>query len=180
MNLAFPEIVLTVGLLLIVVGGLSGLAHGTVLSVSVLAVAAGMVLNLLGVIEFGASDPTIVAVIELALVFTLFGDGLVVERELPADQLEEMMETTPGAGSPAGPGTNNAGLGIFKWAVPCGEIWGHTGSFPGYRTLGAATEDGSGAIGMTVNATGLPEEAEQAVLRVQELATCRALGEPVG
>ncbi|MGB6426109.1 MAG: cation:proton antiporter [Solirubrobacterales bacterium] len=82
MNLAFPEIVLTVGLLLIVVGGLSGLAHGTVLSVSVLAVAAGMALNLLGVVEFGASDPTIVAVIELALVFTLFGDGLVVEREL--------------------------------------------------------------------------------------------------
>jgi NhaP-type Na+/H+ or K+/H+ antiporter len=82
MNLAFPEIVLTVGLLLIVVGGLSGLAHGTVLSVSVLAVAAGMALNLLGVAEFGASDPTIVAVIELALVFTLFGDGLVVEREL--------------------------------------------------------------------------------------------------
>ena len=82
MNLAFPEIVLTVGLLLILVGGLSGLAHGTVLSVSVLAVAAGMLLNLLGVVEFGASDPTVVAVIELALVFTLFGDGLVVEREL--------------------------------------------------------------------------------------------------
>ncbi len=112
-------------------------------------------------------------------VATFFG-ALLGGELVPADQLEEMMKTTPGAGSPAGPGTNNAGLGIFKWAVPCGEIWGHTGSFPGYRTLGAATEDGSGAIGMTVNATGLPEEAEQAVLRVQELATCRALGEPVG
>ena len=28
---------------------------------------------------------------------------------VPAAQLEEMMETRPGAGSPAGPGTNNAG-----------------------------------------------------------------------
>jgi NhaP-type Na+/H+ or K+/H+ antiporter len=82
MGIGFPEIVLTVGLLLIVVAGLSGLAHGTVLSVSILAVAAGMALNLAGLIEIGPSDPEVVALIELALVFTLFSDGLVVEREL--------------------------------------------------------------------------------------------------
>jgi hypothetical protein len=33
MDLGFPEIVLTIGLLLVIVAGLSGLAHGTVLSV---------------------------------------------------------------------------------------------------------------------------------------------------
>jgi D-alanyl-D-alanine carboxypeptidase len=103
----------------------------------------------------------------------LLGDELV-----PSAQLEAMMETRPGAGSPAGPGTNNAGLGIFRWDVACGEIWGHTGAFPGFRAIGAAAEDGSGSFGMVVNATELPQEAEDAVLRAQELAACRALGEP--
>ena len=97
---------------------------------------------------------------------------------VPEDQLQAMMETVPGAGSPPGPGTNNAGLGLFGWEIPCGEIWGHTGSWPGYRTLGAASESGDGAVGMVVNATNLPQEAEDAVLRAQELAACRALGEP--
>lgn len=82
MDLGFPEIILTVGLLLIVVSALSGLAHGTVLSVSVLAVAAGMGLDALGVVEISAEDESVIALIELALVFTLFSDGLVVEREL--------------------------------------------------------------------------------------------------
>ena len=112
-------------------------------------------------------------------VATFFG-ALLGGELVPEVQLEEMMKTLPGGGSPMGPGTNNAGLGLFGWEVSCGEIWGHTGSFPGYRTLGAATADGSGAIGMTVNATEIPDDAEQAVLHAQELAACRALDEPVG
>ncbi len=82
MALGFPEIVLTIGLLLIVVAGLSGLAHGSVLSVSVLAVAAGMALGALDVVEISATDASVIALIELALVFTLLSDGLVVDREL--------------------------------------------------------------------------------------------------
>src|SRR5680860_448583 len=82
MDLGFPEIVLVVGVLLLVVSGLSGLAHGSVLSVSGLAVAAGMVLGALDVVELSPTDASVIALIELALVFTLFSDGLVVEREL--------------------------------------------------------------------------------------------------
>ena len=82
MDLGFPEIVLTVGVLLLVTAGLSGLAHGTILSLSVLAVAAGMALDALGIVAISTSDPGVIALIELALVFTLFSDGLVVEREL--------------------------------------------------------------------------------------------------
>jgi NhaP-type Na+/H+ or K+/H+ antiporter len=80
--LAFPEIVLTVGLLLVVVSALSGFAHGTVFSVSVLSVAAGIGLDLAGVIEVSPNDPEVIALIELALVFTLFSDGQQVDREL--------------------------------------------------------------------------------------------------
>jgi D-alanyl-D-alanine carboxypeptidase len=107
-----------------------------------------------------------------------FFEALLAGDLVPEAELEAMMETRPGAGSPPGPGTNNAGLGLFRWEVSCGDIWGHTGSFPGYRTLGAAAEDGSSAIGMTVNATELPDQAEEAVLDAQELAACRALDEP--
>jgi sodium/hydrogen antiporter len=78
----FPEIVLTIGLLLILVSGLSGLAHGTVLSVSVVSVAAGMILHGLGIVDINPKSGGLIALVELALVFTLFSDGLVVEREL--------------------------------------------------------------------------------------------------
>ena len=79
---AFPEIVLVVGLLLLFAAGLSGLAHGTVLSLSALAVVAGMVMNAVGVVDIAPGDAGVIAIIELALIFTLFSDGMVVEREL--------------------------------------------------------------------------------------------------
>ena len=97
---------------------------------------------------------------------------------VPAEQLREMKVTVPGAGSPPGPGKNNAGLGIFGWTISCGEIWGHTGSWPGFRTLGAASADGDQAVAMVVNATETSDKANQAILRAQELAACHALGKP--
>ena len=97
---------------------------------------------------------------------------------VPAEQLREMKVTVPGAGSPPGPGNNNAGLGIFGWTISCGEIWGHTGSWPGFRTLGAASADGEQAVAMVVNATETSDKTNQAILRAQELAACHALGNP--
>ncbi len=119
-----------------------------------------------------ASGALISTPIEVARFFgALLGGDLVAE-----EQLREMKATVPGAGDPPGPGTNNAGLGIFGWKLSCGEIWGHTGSWPGFRTLGAASADGDSALAMVVNATNTSEKAEQAIVRAQELAACRALG----
>lgn len=87
MGLGFPEVVLIMGLLLILVSGLSGLAHGTVLSVSLISVAAGMTLDAAGVVDINPRDPGVITLIELALIFTLFSDGLVVERELLVNHL---------------------------------------------------------------------------------------------
>jgi NhaP-type Na+/H+ or K+/H+ antiporter len=81
-DVGFPELLLIVGLLLAAAAGLSGLFHGTVLSISVLSVTAGIVLALAGVVQVRPDDEDIVHVIELALVFTLFSDGLVADREL--------------------------------------------------------------------------------------------------
>ena len=107
--------------------------------------------------------------------------GALLGGELvPANRVREMKVTVPGAGDPPGPGKNNAGLGIFGWEIACGEIWGHTGSWPGFRTLGAASGDGGSSIAVVVNATEISDRANEAVLRAQELAACRALGKAPG
>src|SRR5919204_225198 len=82
MEVDFATGLLVVGGVLAVAAGLSGLFHGTVLSSSVLAVAAGIVLSLIGVLDVDPEDSAVVHAIELALVLTLFTDGLVAEREL--------------------------------------------------------------------------------------------------
>ena len=82
MEIGFAETLLVVGLLLAVAASLSGLMRGTVLSISVLAVAAGVALAIADVVEVDPGDPGVVELIEIALILTLFSDGLFVEREL--------------------------------------------------------------------------------------------------
>jgi sodium/hydrogen antiporter len=82
MGLDLPEVLLVLGLLLTAAAGLSGWLHGTVLSISVLSLAAGIALALAGVIDVRPDDDWLVVVAELALVITLFADGLLVEEEL--------------------------------------------------------------------------------------------------
>jgi sodium/hydrogen antiporter len=81
-DIGFGESLLLVGSLIAVAAALSGLMHGTVLSISVLAVAAGITLALLEVVSVSPGDESLVQLIELALILTLFSDGLFVEREL--------------------------------------------------------------------------------------------------
>jgi NhaP-type Na+/H+ or K+/H+ antiporter len=56
--------------------------RGTVLSISVLAVCAGIGMAASGLVQVHPSDPGLFHLIELALILTLFSDGLLVEREL--------------------------------------------------------------------------------------------------
>jgi NhaP-type Na+/H+ or K+/H+ antiporter len=81
-DIGFGEAVLLFGGLLAVVAALSGLMRGTVLSASVLSVALGIVLAAAGVVDVEPTDRSIVELIELALILTLFSDGMFVEREL--------------------------------------------------------------------------------------------------
>src|SRR5215211_6615305 len=82
MTLGFGDAILVIGALLAVAAALSGVMRGTVLSISVLSVAAGIALAEAGVVSVNATSPGIVDVIEIALILTLFSDGLFVEREL--------------------------------------------------------------------------------------------------
>lgn len=82
MDVAFSEALLIVGALLLAAAALSGWLRGTVLSISVLSVSAGLVLAWTGVVEVDPGAKSVIVVVELALLLTLFADGLVVEREL--------------------------------------------------------------------------------------------------
>lgn len=82
MGIGFAEALLVLGLLLAVAAALSGFLRGAVLSISVLSVAAGAVLAQANVVDVHAGDDATLRVIELALIITLFSDGLFVEREL--------------------------------------------------------------------------------------------------
>ena len=82
MDIGFAEALLILGLLLSAAAALSGWLHGTVLSISVLSVTAGVLLALLEVVEADPGTQVVVLVVELALILTLFSDGLLVESEL--------------------------------------------------------------------------------------------------
>jgi sodium/hydrogen antiporter len=84
MEIGFADALLVVGLLLTIAAALSGVMRGTVLSISILAVTLGIVLALADVVSVHASDAAILHVITLALLLTLFSDGLIVEGELLA------------------------------------------------------------------------------------------------
>jgi sodium/hydrogen antiporter len=82
MDVGFGEALLYSGTLLTIAAALSGVMRGTVLSVAVLSVTAGLVLAELDAIHVQAGDSTVIHLFELALIVTLFSDGLFVEREL--------------------------------------------------------------------------------------------------
>jgi sodium/hydrogen antiporter len=103
MDIGFGEALLIVGLLLAVAAALSGVMRGTVLSISVLSVSLGIVLAAADVISVEAEDPGVLELVELALILTLFSDGMFVERELlgrhwgpPARALAVAMPITMG------------------------------------------------------------------------------------
>jgi len=70
------------GGLLAIAAALSGLMRGTVLSIAVLSVTAGLVLAEVDAIHVYAGDTAVVHLFELALIVTLLSDGLFVDREM--------------------------------------------------------------------------------------------------
>jgi len=85
----------------------------------------------------------------------------------------------PGSSSPPGPGKNGAGLGIFRYRTGCGTVYGHTGSFPGYRILLAATPNGKRSVVFVATSQIVPGQGSakvaKAITQAQGRAICRAL-----
>ncbi len=84
----------------------------------------------------------------------------------------------PGSSEPPGPGTNYAGLGVFKYVTSCGTMYGHTGNTGGYTQFIASSADGSKAVTVSINAQITPKNPNAkyfpALRHIYELAVCAA------
>jgi NhaP-type Na+/H+ or K+/H+ antiporter len=81
-EIGFAEALLVLGAILTLTAALSGWLRGTVLSISVISVVAGLALSRADVLSVTPGSTIVLLVVELALILTLFSDGLLVEREL--------------------------------------------------------------------------------------------------
>lgn len=90
----------------------------------------------------------------------------------------QQLKWVNGASEPAGPGKNKAGLAVFRYTTRCGVVYGHTGNFPGYTQLVAATPDGKRSLTFSlttqVNKTNKPELLER-LRTVEENFVCALL-----
>ncbi|HEY3492871.1 MAG TPA: peptidase S12, partial [Solirubrobacterales bacterium] len=61
----------------------------------------------------------------------------------------------------------------------CGTVYGHTGSFPGYRILVASTPNGKRSVVFVANSQIVPGQGSQRIskeiTKAQARAVCRAL-----
>ncbi|MER7664679.1 MULTISPECIES: serine hydrolase domain-containing protein [unclassified Streptomyces] len=109
---------------------------------------------------------------------TAFVRGYAGGRLISARTLREQRRWVEGASEPAGPGANKAGLAIFRYATRCGVVYGHTGNFPGYTQLIAATADGRKSLTFSittqVNRLNKPQLLRQ-LRDVQENFVCELL-----
>ncbi len=96
----------------------------------------------------------------------------------PAEYAQQTAFVGGGASEPAGPGHNDAGLGIFRYTTRCGVVYGHTGNTAGYTQLAASTPDGrrslTFSVSVQVNKTADPVLLER-LRAVQEDFVCALL-----
>jgi D-alanyl-D-alanine carboxypeptidase len=96
-------------------------------------------------------------------------------RFFGAAEQQQQMTFVPGSSSPPGPGTNAAGLALFRYTTPCGVVYGHTGNFPGYVQWAAATADGSRSVTTSLNIPAPTGRLLRQLRAVQADAVCALL-----
>ncbi len=86
-----------------------------------------------------------------------------------------------GGSEPPGPGTNAAGLALFRYRTRCGTMLGHTGNTFGYTQFAAATADGTRSTTVSISlqrtqkSKGWALAVFQALRLAEERAVCAAL-----
>ena len=96
----------------------------------------------------------------------------------PATRAQQFRFVNNASSQPPGPGTNAAGLAIFRYTTSCGTVYGHTGNTSGYTQFVAATSDGSRSVTVSVNAQITPKAAAapfESLRKIYGLAVCSAL-----
>jgi len=83
-----------------------------------------------------------------------------------------------GSSEPPGPGTNSAGLAVFRYQTKCGTVYGHTGNTLGYTNFAAASANGARSVTVQINAQitpGVNNAAWPDLHDIYELGVCAAL-----
>ena len=100
--------------------------------------------------------------------------GRLTDRATRAAQFQFV----PGESEPPGPGTNSAGLSVFRYDTRCGTVYGHTGNTAGYTQFIAASRDGRRSVTVSINSqivpTTNPDRFEE-LAAIYELGVCAAL-----
>ena len=84
---------------------------------------------------------------DLSTFIRAYAGGRLLSRAVRAAQLQFVT----GNSEPIGPGTNSAGLGIFRYRIPCGTVYGHTGNTSGYTQFMAASPDGRASVSVSIS-----------------------------
>jgi D-alanyl-D-alanine carboxypeptidase len=79
-----------------------------------------------------------------------------------------------GHSEPSGPGTNSAGLALFRYRMRCGTVYGHTGNFVGYTQFAAASSDGRRSATVSANTRLARDRAGTPAFRALRRAFARA------
>jgi D-alanyl-D-alanine carboxypeptidase len=102
--------------------------------------------------------------------------GDLFDRETRSQQRQDLQD---GTSEPPGPGTNLAGLAIFRYDTKCGTVWGHTGNTLGYTQFMAASPNGRRSVTVSVNSQHTLSEGKpevfRALRRAEAHAVCAAL-----
>jgi D-alanyl-D-alanine carboxypeptidase len=105
-----------------------------------------------------------------------------VGRALFSRQVQsQQLRFVAGDSEPIGPGTNSAGLGIFRYYTRCGTMYGHTGNVYGYTQFGASTLNGRTSVTVSVSEqlnqhdTGQRLRVFTRLRAADETAVCAAL-----
>lgn len=83
-----------------------------------------------------------------------------------------------GGGGPPGPGSNSAGLSLYRYHTKCGTVYGHTGNYPGYRLFVAATANGRRSVAWVTNVqtvAGFPVPGSNRISKVMDRSQVAAV-----
>jgi D-alanyl-D-alanine carboxypeptidase len=101
--------------------------------------------------------------------------GLLAGRLFAKSLQAQQLRFVRGSSSPPGPGTNFAGLAIFRYQTRCGTVYGHTGNFPGYVQFAAASRDGKRAITTSLSIPAPTGRLLASLRAMQETGVCALL-----
>jgi len=101
--------------------------------------------------------------------------GYLGGKLFPRRLRREQLRFRRGNSSPPGPGTNSAGLAVFRYRTKCGTMYGHTGAFPGYAQFAAASRHGTRSVTTSLNIPPPTGKTLDQLRDLQRSAVCEAL-----